>query len=344
VLRAQAKFDRFGNLFVTYLSATGVKTVVAWSGDDGAHFAGFAIIDNGTDQPSVATGPGGLFAAGSVWVSYFKGGNSGIMASGATVTGRIGQGGTIGTFSKPQLAPGSVKPGGSFGDVAVGPHGEVIVTYQSPVAAKSSGPSTIYVNRDLDGLGSGGFGPAIAATTTLVQGYTPIPAQPDRQIDAEANLAWDLHSGRIYLVYTDRPSLTSADTNIYVRYSVDSGATWKAPVLVNDDAGGASQFNPAIAVDQSTGNVAVTWYDCRNSPGNNTAQIYGTISTTGGASWLSNVQIGAGLSNGVGAGTFNFGDFDTMDFANGVFYRAWADNSTSSNQDPFTARVSVVNS
>src|SRR5262249_53849462 len=180
------------------------------------------------------------------------------------------------------------KPGGSFGDVAVGPHGEVIVTYQSPASAKSSGISTIYVNRDLDGLGSGGFGPAIVATTTLVQSFTPIPAQPDRQIDAEANLAWHLHTGRIYLFYPDRPSLTSADPNIYVRYSVDSGATWKAAVPVNDDAGGASQFNPAIAVDQSSGNVAVTWYDCRNNPGKSTAPIYRPNQPPGGTNRASN--------------------------------------------------------
>jgi hypothetical protein len=53
------------------------------------------------------------------------------------------------------------------------------------------------------------------------------------------------------------------------------------------------------------------------------------------------VQIGAGLSSGVAAGSFNFGDFDTMDFASGVFYRSWSNNSTSLDQDQFTARVQV---
>ena len=42
------------------------------------------------------------------------------------------------------------------------------------------------------------------------------------------------------------------------------GATWSNPVRVNDDAGTNSQFLPFIALDQTTGYIAVSWYDCRN--------------------------------------------------------------------------------
>src|SRR5262249_27462437 len=91
---------------------------------------------------------------------------------------------------------------------------------------------------------------------------------------------------------------------------------------------------PAIAVDQVTHFIAVTWYDCRNSPGNNTAQIYGTVSTKRGRGWEPNVQIGAGLSSGLAAGSFNFGDYDTMDYAAGRFYRSWGDNTNPSQLTP----------
>jgi hypothetical protein len=74
------------------------------------------------------------------------------------------------------------------------------------------------VNLDPDELDPAGFNAAVAATTTQVGGFLAIPAQSRRTIDAEAGLAWDRTSGpyhgRLYLVYTDRPSLTSNDTDI----------------------------------------------------------------------------------------------------------------------------------
>ena len=52
-----------------------------------------------------------------------------------------------------------------------------------------------------------------------------------------------------------------------------AGAAWSAAIRVNDDATTRSQFLPRIALDQATGHVAVIWYDCRNIPGNNVAEL-----------------------------------------------------------------------
>ena len=35
---------------------------------------------------------------------------------------------------------------------------------------------------------------------------------------------------------------------------------------INDDATANSQFLPRIAIDNSTGNLGVSWYDSRNDP------------------------------------------------------------------------------
>src|SRR6185436_7661691 len=118
-----------------------------------------------------------------------------------------------------------------------GPNGgKVIVTYQSPTGGE--GPATIYVNVDADGLGVGGFGSRITATSTNVGGFDFIPAQNGRSIDAEAGLVWDATGGpfnnRIYLVYTDETVNENNDTDILMRTSTDDGATWSAPVRVND--------------------------------------------------------------------------------------------------------------
>src|SRR5947208_13515525 len=116
------------------------------------------------------------------------------------------------------------------------------------------GGGKLLVSVDPDGLGPAGFGTRVSVTDTHVGGFDFIPAQPDRSVDAEPGLAWDRtggsHNGRVYLVYTLEHPNESNNTDIYVRYSDDNGATWSEPKRVNDDATVNSQFLPKIALDQ----------------------------------------------------------------------------------------------
>ncbi|MBI3409431.1 MAG: Ig-like domain repeat protein [Planctomycetes bacterium] len=345
----QTAWDNFGNLFLVRLRP-GQSLDVDLSTNGGASFTsiGNPLFGSGFDQPSIAVGPGSTAGSGSVWVSAY---NSSFLAvaAGASVSGL----GIVSAWGTNAIAPGD---GGHFGNIAVGPNGQVLVTYQT--TAGDPGPANVFVNLDPDGLGSQGFNTTVTATSTNVGDFAPISAQPSRDIDTEANLAWDrsggTHNGRVYLVYTDRPTTSSNDTDIFVRFSDDNGTTWSSRVRVNDDTtgNGKSQFNPAIAVDQTTGNVAVTWYDTRNSnAANNTTQVFGTASVNGGANWLPSVQISAGTSiaSAVDPG-FDYGDYDLMDFTGGVFYRSWADNSNSTGDNPdgtsaldiYTAKVTLI--
>lgn len=349
----KVSWDAFGNLFLVYLNGTTNGVIVARSTDGGATFTQLTSIA-GSDQPSIATG------ANSVWVTFEDG--SGIEAAGASVTGL----GVTGAFGAKQLATGSA--GGNFGDIAIGPAGQVLVTYQKPSGGQ--GPGTIFVNLDADGLGAGGFGAQIAATTTNVGGFDFITPQPDRSVDAEGNLAWDrtggAHNGRVYLVYTEETPDESNNTDIMLRHSDDNGSTWSAPVKANDDATTRSQFLPDISLDPTTGNIGLSWHDSRNDSGagagdtdgaaNTDAQRWGTVSTDGGATFLPNFQISAGTSHqnnlpGPGFADIDFGDYDTSTFYGNAFYSAWADNSNSTGDNPqgalkqmdlYVARVSVV--
>jgi Neuraminidase (sialidase) len=136
--------------------------------------------------------------------------------------------------------------------------------------------------------------------------------------------------------------------DIMFQFSDDNGATWSAPVRLNDDATTNSQINPAIAVDQATGFVAVSWYDARNDLGtrgpadtdgipNDDVQIWATFSTDGGATFVPNFQASEGTSNSsievTGSG-FNFGDYTHAAFESGSFYPAWSDNSNSTGDNP----------
>jgi len=333
----QAAWDTFGNLFLVYINNSVNQINVILSTDGGATFSAPLTVGTGSvDQPSIAVGNG------SVWVDWNSGGS--MVARGAPVTGL----GVFGPFNAQQAIPSA---SGSFGGIAVGPGpngGKVIVTYQSPTGGQ--GPATIYSNVDADGLGAGGFGARVTVSATNVGGFDFIPAQNGRSIDAEAGVVWDATGGpfnnRIYLVYTDETVNENNDTDILMRTSTDDGATWSAPVRVNDDATTNSQFLPYVTLDSTTGTVAVGFHDCRNDNGvpgpggtntipNDDAEYYGTFSTDGGATWAPNRRLSVGFSNAAAAANgIDFGDYVGLDARAGKLYAMWADNANCDGTNP----------
>jgi hypothetical protein len=345
-------FDRFGNLFLTYLYQTENTVPVALSIDGGLTFNVIATVTappKGTptkaagdgrglfrfvDQPTITTG------SGEVWLVFNAGGP--MFATGAAVTG-LGQ---VGSFFAGEVVPGTNNC--TYGDVAIGPAGQVMQV--CALGESGQGGGKLFVNVDPDGIGPAGFGDRIFAAATHVGGFDFIPAQPDRSVDAESGLAWDRtggpHSGRVYLVYTLEQQNESDNTDIYVEYSDNNGATWSEAKRVNDDATTNSQFLPKIALDPTSGKLAVVWYDARNDLGtggtgdtdglpNDDAQFWGAFSTDGGGSFGPNIQISAGTSNSHDSGNgIDYGDYTGLSFYGGIAHPAWSDNSNSTGTNP----------
>jgi hypothetical protein len=239
-----------------------------------------------------------------------------------------------------------------------------MVIYQDHTSGQ--GGTNIYTALDPDGLGPAGFGNPRLLAESRVGGFDYIPAQPNRSVDAEANLAWDrsggAHTGRVYAVWTQEVKNESDDMNVMLQHSDDNGATWSSPARLNDDDTVNSQYNPAIALDQSSGAVAVSWYDCRKDLGqggsgdtdgipNDDFRIWATYSTDGGAHFASNLRVSKGTSNAPDADSFfDTGDYTHASFQSGLFYPAWSDNSNSTGTNPdgklhqldlFTAKLTI---
>ncbi|MSR56893.1 MAG: hypothetical protein EXS05_04385 [Planctomycetaceae bacterium] len=347
--------DDFGNLFMTYINDNVDEIVVLVSTNFGQSFTELPTSFTGSvDQPTITAAT--LGANGVVWLTYKDFGLGGIVARGAPVTGL----GVVGAFSAAQVAPGSGN--GNFGDMAIGPNGEVSVVYESPSGGQ--GPANLVTNLDLDGLGGAGFGPGVVASTTNVGGFDFIPAQSGRSVDSEAGFAWDRtggpHNGRLYMVYTEESPDESDDMDILLRVSNDTGLSWGQPIQINDDLTTNSQFLPKIAIDQTTGNIAIIWYDARNDQGalgagdtdfvpNDEGQLWGALGTYvgGNLSISPNVQISAGTSNSNTAfNGIDFGDYIGLDFHAGTFHPLWSDNSTALGNNPnlqtFDMAISAV--
>jgi BNR/Asp-box repeat len=344
-------FDEYGNLFMTYLYQVENEIPIALSTDGGLTFNVITNIvapayapgrktpgDNRglfrfVDQPTIIAGEG------EVWVTFNAGGP--IYATGAPVTG-LGQ---VGAFSAGGVVPGTNNC--TYGDIAIGPDGQVMQTCM--LTETGQGGGKVFVNLDPDGLGPMPFGDRVFVAATHVGGFDFIAPQPDRSVDAEAGLAWDRsggpHNGRVYIVYTKEQKNESDDMDIYVRYSDDNGATWSEGVRVNTDDTVNSQFLPKISLDQTTGNIAVIWYDSRADLGaggagdtdgipNTDAQVWGAFSQDG-INFTPNFQISAGTSNShVSGNGIDYGDYDGLSFFGGVAHPAWADNSNSTGNNP----------
>src|SRR6266852_5644375 len=329
-------FDQYGNLFMTYLFEVENTVPIALSTDGGLTcnlVANILAPPSGTptkssgdsrglfrfvDQPTIIAGHN------EVWMIFNAGGP--MFATGAPVTGFN----EVGSFFVGEVVPGTNNC--TYGDVAIGPAGQVMQV--CTLTESGQGGGKLFVNVDPDGLGPANFGDRVFVAETHVGGFDFIPAQVDRSIDAEPGLAWDrtegTHNGRVYLVYTKEIQNESDNTDNFVLFSDDNGATWSQGVRVNDDHTVNSQFLPKIAIDQISGNVATVWYDARRDLGtggagdtdgipNDDAQFWGAFSTDGGATFGANIQISAGTSNAHDSGNgIDYGDYSGLAFYGGT--------------------------
>ena len=116
------------------------------------------------------------------------------------------------------------------------------------------------------------------------------------------------YQGRIYAAYVGYEPNTdpnqhvnpTTNTDIYLAYSDNGGQSWVPVGMVNDDAAtsdgysgssidsesaytsGRTQFQPEIAVDQSTGTLVISWRDARDDAANARVATYITTSIDGG--------------------------------------------------------------
>src|SRR2546427_595239 len=125
--------------------------------------------------------------------------------------------------------------------------------------------------------------PAAAAPAAPYFGPATIVDGPPAYWAAEPSLA--VGSDRVaYLAFTGwGGSVTQSD--IFFTKSSD-GRTWSVPIRVNNDAGGASQSEPALALDSANA-IYIAWTDSRT--GNN--DVFFSKSTDGGLSFSANVRV-----------------------------------------------------
>ena len=110
------------------------------------------------------------------------------------------------------------------------------------------------------------------------------------RIQGETDRSNSKYRGRRYVVFIDKKEITpnlgytsNAPSNkqiIGLTWSDNNGASWADPIQINNDIeDNNSHFNPCIDIDQTTGNIAIAFYDARTCPKNQATNWVGAIIT-----------------------------------------------------------------
>ncbi len=345
-------WDTLGNVYYSYIvvffskgfvGVTGTEMAVARSSDAGRTWTAtyFDPQTGGSmfnDKPmiTVDTNPGSPFF-NRVYVAWdAAGGPLGIQLSASSDHGV--------TFSSPVSAG---IPMGIGADPFVGPDGVLHVAWQD------FHDSLELVSTSKDGGAT--FGAPVVIAPTIASFDVGIPAMAVRRAliypACGADTSGGPNRGTLYCSWTDETTTNGMDA--FVARSTDGGATWGAPVRVNDDPTGVAndQFNQWLAVDPSDGSISVSFYDTRNDPTHLSTDVYYARSTDAGVRFGANVKVTTAPTNEAIAGADPFGnqygDYEGIAALGGSVHPVWTDRRASVAAVPglfeevFTATITI---
>lgn len=155
------------------------------------------------------------------------------------------------------------------------------VLVDGTVVVAWAGHGNIYLDRSTDG--GKNFGKDIIISAQ--EGSWDIPVDEIMRTNGMPFLVADnsgkKYNGNLYLLFGDQ---THGDADIMLLKSTDGGKTWSKKMRVNNDEenNGKDQFLPHIAIDPTTGDIFIIYYDRRHSENNLFIDVYVAYSTDGG--------------------------------------------------------------
>lgn len=135
----------------------------------------------------------------------------------------------------------------------------------------------------------------------------------------------------------------SCKTRIWFARSTNGGASWSAPVMIDDRPELDDQFNQRLVVDETTGALSIVYYDTVADAGRKKAHVWYQSSFDDGASWFPAVQVTTAptdeTSDVAGANANQYGDYNGLSGNAGVLFPSWTDRRNAAKEEIWTAKI-----
>jgi hypothetical protein len=247
---------------------------------------------------------------------------------------------------------------GIGGDIKTNSFGDVFVFWPD-----ADGSQRINVVKSTDGganFNALGAAPVLIANTFATTRRLAIPADNGRRarVYISAGAYRTATKDMVYAVWADLTgaagcntgggpgsnTASTCKTRIWFSRSTDGGATWSAPVMLNNQASLNDQFHSKLCVDESNGNLIVTYRDTVNDANRLQTDVFMQTSTDDGQTWSTAVRVTSARSDETtaGANVNQYADYDGLSGFHGTFFPAWTDRRAAGAEEIWSANVSIV--
>ena len=322
----------------------------------------FTSLDNGATWTVEANPSGGQTGADReiMWVDHsptspFKDQVYLMWHNGTPVFFARRTAGIGGTWQAPiQLSGAETTVLGIGGDIKTNGFGDVFVFWPD-----ADGSRNILVTSSTDG-GVNFGAPLTIAQTFATTRRLSIPADSNRRarVYISAGAYRTATKDLVYAVWSDLSGESgcttgggpgtnvnsTCKTRVWFSRSTDGGANWSTPVMLNNQSSLNDQFHSRLCVDESYGNLIVTYHDTADDINRLQSDVWMQTSTDDGQTWSNAVKVTTAQTNETiipPADPFQYGDYDGLHGFNGTFFPSWTDRRSGGPEEIWTAKIQI---
>ena len=135
---------------------------------------------------------------------------------------------------------------------------------------------------------------------------------------------------------------STCKTRVWFSRSVDGGALWSAPVMLNNQSGLNDQYNQWLTVDETNGMLGIMYYDTVADPSRLKTDVWYQSSFDGGATWSTAIKVTTAQTDETSAGADSgnqYGDYNGLTASAGLVFPSWTDRRSGAKEEIWTALI-----